>query len=105
MAVLSHDEFMARVRARIGEASDDDSISFIEDMSDTFSALEERASTNWEEEYRRNDEMWRRRYIDRFESGSPAVDEGRVQVDTVEENDEGDRSENITVEDILYREG
>lgn len=68
MAILSRDDLLARVRARIGEDTSDEAITLIEDVQDTFSDLETRASgeTNWKQKYEQNDAEWRKKYTDRF---------------------------------------
>lgn len=72
MPILSKDDFFARIKARIGDDTSDDAISFLEDMTDTYSDFETRlqgGSENWEQKYKANDEAWRRRYQSRFFSG------------------------------------
>lgn len=69
MAVLSKDEFFNRIRERIGEDTSDETLTFIEDVTDTYNELEGRAEgdgTDWKAEYDRLDSEWRTRYRDRF---------------------------------------
>ena len=76
MSVLSKDDFLNRIKAKIGEDTSDDNIAFIEDMTDTFNDLEGRAndSGNWKEKYDNLDASWRKKYTERFFSGSPEND-------------------------------
>lgn len=72
MAILSRDEFFARIHDKIGSDSSDDSISFLEDMSDTYNDLENKANNDnvdWEKKYHELDESWKKRYTHRFFSG------------------------------------
>lgn len=74
MAVRTREEILESIRTRVGEATDDDTISFIEDVTDTFTDLETKANgdgTDWEKKYRENDESWRKKYTERFFSKEP----------------------------------
>lgn len=74
MAVRSRDEILEAVRSRLGEQTDDESIAFLEDITDTLTELEEKANgdgTDWEAKYKENDEEWRKRYTERFYSSEP----------------------------------
>ena len=74
MAVKSRDEILEAVRNRIGDQTDDDSIAFLEDITDTLTDLEEKAKgdgTDWKAKYKENDEEWRKRYTERFYSSEP----------------------------------
>lgn len=102
MAVLSKEDFFARLHTRIGEDTSDEAISFLEDMTDTFNDLEKRATgdgVNWEQRYHDLDESWKKRYRHRFFSGESNMpsDEG----DTVGEEF---TSETITVDDLFKEE-
>lgn len=73
MAVLSREDFFERIHKLVGTDNSDEAISFIEDMSDTYNALEERANgdgTDWEKKYHELDESWKKKYAHRFFSGS-----------------------------------
>ena len=74
MAVKTRDEILEAVRNRIGDNTDDESIAFLEDITDTFTDLEEKANgdgTDWKAKYEENDEEWRKRYTERFYSSGP----------------------------------
>lgn len=74
MAVKTREEILAEIRARVGEQTDDETISFIEDITDTFSDLETRAKgdgTDWKTKYEENDANWRKKYTERFYSSNP----------------------------------
>lgn len=77
MAVRTREEILESIRTRVGEATDDDTISFIEDVTDTLTDLETKANgdgEDWEKKYRENDESWRKKYTERFFSKEPEPD-------------------------------
>lgn len=74
MAVKTREEILESVRARVGEQTDDESIAFIEDISDTLTNLETKAKgdgTDWKAKYEENDAEWRKKYTERFYSSEP----------------------------------
>ena len=50
----------------------DESIAFIEDVTDTYNALEQSSKdeTDWKSKYEELDESWKKRYRDRFFDGN-----------------------------------
>lgn len=102
MAVLSKEDFFARLHTRIGEDTSDEAISFLEDMTDTFNDLEKRATgdgVNWEQKYHDLDESWKKRYRHRFFSG-----ESNTPYDEGDTAGEDFTSETITVDDLFKEE-
>lgn len=74
MAVKNKDEILESIKTRVGDNTDDETISFLEDVSDTLTDLEKRASgdaEDWKTKYEENDKMWRERYTSRFFSKEP----------------------------------
>ena len=74
MAVKTREELLESIRARVGEQTDDETISFLEDVTDTLTDLETRANgngENWEQLYKDNDAEWRKKYTERFFSSDP----------------------------------
>lgn len=71
MAILEHDAFLKRIEDFFNEDSSDESISFIEDITDTYVDAYERATddNDWKRRYEENDAAWRKRYRNRFFSG------------------------------------
>lgn len=73
MAILNRDEYFEHVRAAIGDRSDDESVKFLEDMTDTYNSLEDnithRDGEDWEQRYHDLDNQWKKRYKERFFSG------------------------------------
>lgn len=70
MAVRTKDELLEIIKGRIGDDTSDETISFIEDITDTLSDYEEKATNsnneNWKTKYEENDKMWREKYRERF---------------------------------------
>ena len=100
MAVLSRDDFMARINERVGDDNSDDALSFIEDMTDTFDDLSSSNNADeWEKKYNELDKMWREKYKARFMS--PGTDPKNV-IDEHEEDIKGDGTE--TTFDDLFKE-
>ena len=100
MAVLKRDEFFERIHNLVGTDNSDEAISFIEDMSDTYNALEERANgdgTDWEKKYHELDDSWKKKYSHRFFSGTVNYQPTEIEE---KEND----SSSITIDDLFKRE-
>lgn len=74
--ILSREDLLSAVRNIFGEDSTDEQISFIENLSDTFTDFEERveSSGDWKTKYEENDASWRRRYTERFVNPSTTPD-------------------------------
>ena len=69
MSILSRDEFLQKMKDRIGEDTSDDSLAFLEDMTDTYDDLEKKArgdGKDWKAEAQRIDNEWREKYRNRF---------------------------------------
>lgn len=88
MSYLNKDEFMARIKERIGEDLSDDAVSFIEDVSDTYDELIRRSSDteDWKTKYEENDAKWRQKYRERFFTSSEDIKE--EQEENVKEDGE-----------------
>ena len=74
MAVKTREEILEIFKTRLGEHPDDESISFLEDVTDTLDDFEKRANgdgTDWKSKYEENDANWRKKYTERFFSSEP----------------------------------
>lgn len=74
MAVKTREEILESFKSRLGENPDDESISFLEDVTDTLDDFEKRANgdgTDWKSKYEENDASWRKKYTERFFSDEP----------------------------------
>ena len=81
MAILSKDEFMTKLKTIIGDRTDDEAISFIEDCKDTI----EGDKDDWKGKYDALvkekddlDKMWRQKYTDRFFSPDSHNDDNKA---------------------------
>lgn len=101
MAVRTRDELMAQIKERI-TGDDDQSLSFIEDITDTLNDYDSRIkeSGNWKEKYETNDAEWRQRYRDRFfgTGDDPAAEETKG----TEADNDFDEPETPTTYDDLF---
>lgn len=68
MAVKSKDEIMNTLKERFKDSTDDDTLSFLEDISDTYDDMSTRIDQagDWKAKYEENDKEWRQKYHDRF---------------------------------------
>jgi len=76
VAVKTREEILESFRTRLGENPDDESISFLEDVTDTLNDFEARANsdgTDWKSKYEENDANWRKKYTERFFSDEPEL--------------------------------
>lgn len=102
MAVLTKDDFFAKLKTLIGDDNSDDTIKILEDFTDTYNSLESEKNdtTNWKEKYENNDKEWRKKYTDRFFNGKSEdnkPDEKEQQGDVPDEN----TAEDITIDDLF----
>ena len=77
MAVLDRDAFFERVKERIGDATDDETLAFVEDITDTYNDMVARAKgdgVDWRAKYEESENTWRRKYRERFFAGDPVGD-------------------------------
>ena len=98
MAILNRDEFFNRLHGRLGDDTSDESISFLEDMTDTYNSLENRANgdgEDWKRKYEELDESWKKRYRHRFFNGG----DRNIPDDREETEERG--SEDIQINDLF----
>lgn len=102
MSVLTRDDLMSQVKTHFGEATDDASLKFIEDISDTITDLETKAKgdgEDWKTKFEENDKAWREKYRERFFSGSSESDDSGVT--TVEKKIEAEDKAPKTFEELF----
>ena len=100
MSVLSRDEFLNKLKEKIGESTDDSDLKLIEDFTDTYDDLVSSAKPeiDWKKKYEENDKQWRERYVARFNGSDEDYNEDKRQCLTEAEN------KNFKYED-LFKEG
>ena len=81
MAVRTTQEIIDALKNLFGESPDDTQLAMLEDVSDTFSDLNERSSEDWRTRYEENDNAWRKRYTERF-SGNDDLEPNPPEDDT-----------------------
>lgn len=94
MAILTKAELLAKLKERTSGDMGDDTLKFIEDVTDTLTDFESKAkdTTDWEKKYKENDEQWRKKYKERFfttpiqedEQDIPTEDEPKLEKLTYE---------------------
>lgn len=101
MAIKTRDEILESVKNIVGDNMSDDTISFIEDMTDTMNDYETRLSnsTDWKSKYETNDEEWRRKYTERFFAKND--NDGNGIDDSDSHNDGADDEAPKTYEDLF----
>ena len=71
--VRTKEELLQSLREKLGDSTDDSSLSIIEDISDTMDSFND--GTDWKEEAKRIDNEWRQKYHDRFFTSKPVEEE------------------------------
>lgn len=106
--ILSREEFFERLKKFTENMTDDDSLSFIEDVSDTYNDLERIVKENsdtWKKKYEETQEYWKKRYYDRFFKGDMYSNPNeRPAEDTEPEDGDGEVKETITIDELFTPE-
>lgn len=97
--IKTKEELLAEIKAYIGERTDDETVSLVENVTDTLSDMEKNG--NAEVRVKEVEDMWRAKYMERFFDGDK--EEKITEVKEDEETEEKARSEEIKIED-LYTE-
>ena len=89
MAVKTKAEILESIRSRVGDSTDDETLEFLEDVTDTLSDLETRASdsTDWKGKYEELDKTWREKYRERFFSSEPKEEDKKGDEEFEEKED------------------
>lgn len=98
--ILGYDEFLARVKAKIGDSTTDEDISFLEDMTDTYNDLIARNAEDWKTKYQENDAEWRKKYTSRFfdDVKTPATETKEIIIESEDTVDESPK----TFDELFY---
>ena len=103
MAVMKIDELLKLVTDKFGETPDDDALTIIENISDTFNDMSGKVTDDWQKEKARleqavidKDNEWRKKYTERFVTGRDSASDKNESV--VE--DEVDET-NIEISDLF----
>lgn len=68
MAVKTKEEILNALHEKFKDDNSDDTLSFIEDISDTYDDMTKQVETSgeWKKKYEQNDSEWRKKYKERF---------------------------------------
>lgn len=66
--VKGKDELLNQIKEIVGDNTDDSTLNFLTDITDTIDDYETRVNdqTDWKSKYEQNDAEWRQKYKDRF---------------------------------------
>lgn len=93
---------MELIKTKFAEDNSDDTIAFIEDVSDTLDDYDNRLSstTDWEAKYNELDESWKKKYKDRFFSKDEVSNEGSASAESLDDVEE-ENNEPKTYDDLF----
>ena len=80
MAILTQSEFMTKLKTIIGDRTDDEAISFIEDCKDTITDDKDDWKKKYDDVVKEKEELdktWRQKYTDRFFSSDSHDNENK----------------------------
>lgn len=102
MAVLTREQFMEKLNTLTDGKTDDDTLTMIQDFSDTFKSLEEKEDVeairgDYEAKLKSLDENWRNKYRDAFFNGTEEKKDK-------EEEEEEEPEEPHTYEELFKEE-
>lgn len=97
--VKTKEEMLDEIKSYIGDRTDDETVSLVENVTDTLSDMEKNG--NAESRVKEVEDMWRAKYMERFFDGDK--EKKNIEVEEDEETEEKDKSEEITIDD-LYTE-
>lgn len=97
MAILSYEDYIAKVQNLIGDRDDEEALSFLEDTRDTLGANPNNNNEDWKKKYEENDATWRKKYRDAFFSAPEPIQTPPI----ADNNDEGDK---ILTYEALFKE-
>ena len=106
MAVLSKDDFFKLIKSKVGEDTSDETIKFLEDITDTYNDLSNSSKSggeDWQKRYEENDKMWREKYKERFFGETDEIQpniEPKPETKTPEE----EKAETIKINDLFAPE-
>lgn len=104
---LNREEFITAISTIVGERTDDEAISFVENMTDTYDAFgdseKDKTIADLQKSLEETEQLWRKKYRDRFYSGTDEEENPSNQ--TLEEDkDKMIEPEEITIDDLFNEE-
>lgn len=105
MAILSKADFLERLKTIVGEDTSDETLSLIEDFTDTYNDLEEKSNNNAYEELQDKYNDLSKKYKERFFSGDNSTKTEPTTTDIpTPEPEVPDRAETITYDDLFVND-
>lgn len=104
MAIKTKEELLKALKDKIGDDTSDETLSLIEDFSDTLSDLETKTkdTTDWKTKFEENDKEWRKKYKDRFFEGTSGGNKDEPELNDDETDDDNDEPKSF---DDLFKKG
>ena len=96
MSIVSKEDLIKRLSDKFGDDNSDEVIQLTEDLADTLNDFDSRINDteDWKTKFEENDNMWRKKYKDRFlESSDSGENENHEQDD--------DENTNVTFNDLF----
>lgn len=95
MAIVSKEDLIKRLSEKFGDDNSDEVIQLTEDLSDTLNDFDSRINDteDWKTKFEENDNMWRKKYKDRFLESSGNDNESHEQDD--------DENTSVTFNDLF----
>lgn len=95
MAIVSKEDLIKRLSEKFGDDNSDEVIQLTEDLSDTLNDFDSRTNDteDWKTKFEENDNMWRKKYKDRFLESSGNDNESHEQDD--------DENTSVTFNDLF----
>lgn len=96
MAIVSKEDLIKRLSEKFADDNSDEVIQLTEDLSDTLNDFDSRINDteDWKSKFEENDNMWRKKYKDRFLEPSDSNDNKSHEQDD-------DENTNVTFNDLF----
>ena len=96
MAIVSKEDLIKRLSEKFRDDNSDEVIQLTEDLSDTLNDFDSRINDteDWKSKFEENDNMWRKKYKDRFLEPS-------VSSDNESHEQDDDENTNVTFNDLF----
>ena len=96
MAIVSKEDLIKRLSEKFWDDNSDEVIQLTEDLSDTLNDFDSRINDteDWKSKFEENDNMWRKKYKDRFLEPSDSNDNENHEQDD-------DENTNVTFNDLF----
>lgn len=104
---LNREDFMNAISAIVGERTDDEALSFVENMTDTYDSFgdseKDKTIAELQNRLEETEQSWRKKYRDRFYGGTDEEENPSNQPNE-EDKDKMIEAEEITIDDLFDEE-